>query len=154
MIRIRYLMWNYPHINVTGPYWWWVNICSGNGLMPSSNMPSPETTTCWSSPNRPISKKLGLKTMLLISFRYTYASWPNWKQTIGGIHHWEDEKVRISDIFHERIDANLNAGVSTRICIELVGAKFKRNQQFFHWFSALLAWPKSFLYGSNWDPMP
>ena len=58
--------------------------------------------------------------MLLISFRYTYASLmqhgPTRNKTIGGIHHWEDEKVRISDIFHERMDANLNVGVSTGIC--------------------------------------
>ena len=37
-----YLLWNYPLINVTGLYWWWVNIGSGNGLVPSGNKPLPE----------------------------------------------------------------------------------------------------------------
>ena len=32
----------YPQINVTGPYWWEVNIGSGNGLVSSGNKPLPE----------------------------------------------------------------------------------------------------------------
>ena len=31
---LRYLLWNWPQMNVTGPYWWLVNIGSGNGLLP------------------------------------------------------------------------------------------------------------------------
>ena len=36
----RYLQiywWKYPQINDTGPYWWKVDIGSGNGLMPSTH---------------------------------------------------------------------------------------------------------------------
>ena len=29
-------------MNVIGPYWWQVHICSGNGLVPSGNKPLPE----------------------------------------------------------------------------------------------------------------
>ena len=29
-------------MNVAGPYWWEVNIGSGNGLVPSGNKPLPE----------------------------------------------------------------------------------------------------------------
>ena len=29
-------------MNATRPYWWWVNIGSGNGLVPSDNKPLPE----------------------------------------------------------------------------------------------------------------
>ena len=32
----------HPQINVTGSYWWEVNIASGNGLAPSGNNPLPE----------------------------------------------------------------------------------------------------------------
>ena len=39
---LRYLWWNCPQMNVTRPYWWWVNIGSGNGLVPSGNKPLPE----------------------------------------------------------------------------------------------------------------
>ena len=38
----RYLLWNCPQMNVNGPYWWWVNIGSGHGLVPSGNKPLPE----------------------------------------------------------------------------------------------------------------
>ena len=31
-----YLLWNCHQMNVTGSYWWWVNIGSGNGLVPSA----------------------------------------------------------------------------------------------------------------------
>ena len=31
-----------PQISVTQPYWWYVNIGSGNNLVPSGNMPLPE----------------------------------------------------------------------------------------------------------------
>ena len=34
---LRYFMWNFPHVIVTEPYWWYVNICSGNGFVPPSN---------------------------------------------------------------------------------------------------------------------
>ena len=36
------LLWNCPLINVTGAYWWWVKIGSGDGLVPSGNKPFPE----------------------------------------------------------------------------------------------------------------
>ena len=36
------LLWICSQMNVTGPYWWWVNIGSGNGLVPSANKPLPE----------------------------------------------------------------------------------------------------------------
>ena len=39
---LKYLLWNCPHMDATGPYWWWVNIGSGNGLVPSGNKPLPE----------------------------------------------------------------------------------------------------------------
>ena len=39
---LRHLLWNYPHMNVTGLHWWSVNIGSGNGLVPSGNKPLPE----------------------------------------------------------------------------------------------------------------
>ena len=35
---LRYLFWNCPPMNVTVPYWWWVDISSGNGLLPSANV--------------------------------------------------------------------------------------------------------------------
>ena len=37
-----WLLWNCPQMNITGPYWWQVNICSGNGLVPPGNKPLPE----------------------------------------------------------------------------------------------------------------
>ena len=39
---LSYLPWNYPQMNVTGPFWWLVNIGSGNGLVLSGNKPLPE----------------------------------------------------------------------------------------------------------------
>ena len=39
---LRYLLWNCPQKNVTRPYWWYVNIGSGNGLVPPGNKPLPE----------------------------------------------------------------------------------------------------------------
>ena len=39
---LRYLLWNYPNMNVTGLHWWSVNIGSGNGLVPSGTKPLPE----------------------------------------------------------------------------------------------------------------
>ena len=39
---LRYLLWSCPNMNVTGLYWWSVNIGSGNGLVPSGNKPLPE----------------------------------------------------------------------------------------------------------------
>ena len=38
------LLWNFPHVIVTRPHWWSVNIGSGNGLVPSGNNPSPPPT--------------------------------------------------------------------------------------------------------------
>ena len=38
----RYLFWYCPQINVIRPCQLWVNIGSGNGLVPSSNKPLPE----------------------------------------------------------------------------------------------------------------
>ena len=31
-----------PQMNATAPYWWWVNISLGNGLVPSGNKPLPQ----------------------------------------------------------------------------------------------------------------
>ena len=51
---LRYLLWNCPQTNVTEPYWWLVNIGSGNGLVQSGNKPLPEpmltqiSLTIWS----------------------------------------------------------------------------------------------------------
>ena len=39
---LRYLLWNCPQMNAPRPYWWWVNIGSDNGLVPSGNKPLPE----------------------------------------------------------------------------------------------------------------
>ena len=39
---LRYLLRNCPQMNATKPYWWSVNIGSGNGLVPSGNKPLPE----------------------------------------------------------------------------------------------------------------
>ena len=39
----RYRFWNCPQMNITGPFWWWVNIGSGIGLVPSGNQPLPES---------------------------------------------------------------------------------------------------------------
>ena len=33
------ILWNCHQMNVTGSYWWSVNIGSGNGLVPSGNKP-------------------------------------------------------------------------------------------------------------------
>ena len=37
-----YLCWNSPPMTFTGPYLWWINIGSGNGVVPSGNKPLPE----------------------------------------------------------------------------------------------------------------
>ena len=37
-----YFLGNFPQMNVTGPYWWKVNIGSGNGLVPIGTKPLPE----------------------------------------------------------------------------------------------------------------
>ena len=39
---LRYLLWNRPQMNSTRPYWWLVNIGSGNGVVPSGTKPLPE----------------------------------------------------------------------------------------------------------------
>ena len=39
---LRYLKWTCPQMNVTGLYWWYINIGSGNSLVPSGNKPLPE----------------------------------------------------------------------------------------------------------------
>ena len=39
---LRHLLWNCPHMIVTGLHWWSVNIGSVNGLVPSGNKPLPE----------------------------------------------------------------------------------------------------------------
>ena len=52
-IWMQMLEWNFqssfsdwyilcPHMNAMGPYWWEVNIGSGNGLVPSGSKPIPE----------------------------------------------------------------------------------------------------------------
>ena len=38
---LRYLQWNCPHMNANWPYWWYVNIGSGNGLLLSGRKPLP-----------------------------------------------------------------------------------------------------------------
>ena len=35
-------LWNCPQMNGTRPYWWWVNIGSGNGLVLSGTKPLPD----------------------------------------------------------------------------------------------------------------
>ena len=39
MVLWGYLLWNCPLVIVI---WWWINIGSGNGMVPSGNKPSPE----------------------------------------------------------------------------------------------------------------
>ena len=39
---IEHFVWNCPQVNATGLHWWYVNIGSGNGLVPSGNKPLPE----------------------------------------------------------------------------------------------------------------
>ena len=39
---LRFLFWNCPQKNVTGPYWWLVNTSSCNGLVPPSIKPLHE----------------------------------------------------------------------------------------------------------------
>ena len=39
---LRYLLWNCPHVIVTGLYWLKFNICLGDGLVPSGNKPLPK----------------------------------------------------------------------------------------------------------------
>ena len=39
---LRYLLWNFLNMNVTGLHWWSVKIGSGNGLTPSGTKPLPE----------------------------------------------------------------------------------------------------------------
>ena len=44
-IRNRYLgyfLWYCPQVNAARPYWWLVNIGSGNGMVPSGSKPLPE----------------------------------------------------------------------------------------------------------------
>ena len=40
--HLEHFFWNWGEVNVTRPHWWKVNICLGNGLMPSGNNPLPE----------------------------------------------------------------------------------------------------------------
>ena len=39
---LKYLLWKCPQVIVTGPHWWYINIGSGNGLVPSGTKPLPE----------------------------------------------------------------------------------------------------------------
>ena len=39
---MRNLLWICSQIDATGPYWWSVNLGSGNGLVPLDNKPLPE----------------------------------------------------------------------------------------------------------------
>ena len=39
---LRYLWQNWPEMNITGPYWWKVNIGLGNALVTSGNKPLPQ----------------------------------------------------------------------------------------------------------------
>ena len=39
---LRYFWWNCPQLIVTGYHWWYVNIGSGNGLVPSGSRPLPK----------------------------------------------------------------------------------------------------------------
>ena len=34
---LKYLLWDYPRMNVTGLYRWYINIVSGYGFVPSGN---------------------------------------------------------------------------------------------------------------------
>ena len=42
VILDQYFMWNCPQMHVTGVYSWFINIGSGNGLVPSGNKPLTE----------------------------------------------------------------------------------------------------------------
>ena len=39
ILWLWYLLWNFPPMNVTGPFWWYIIIDSGNGLVPPDNKP-------------------------------------------------------------------------------------------------------------------
>ena len=39
---LQYYQWNHTLYEFTGPYWWYINIASGDGLVPSGNKPLPE----------------------------------------------------------------------------------------------------------------
>ena len=39
---LEYSLWNCLQVNATRPYWWLVNISSGNGLVSPGNKPLPE----------------------------------------------------------------------------------------------------------------
>ena len=41
-IHLKYLLWNCPQMNDTRLHWRLVNTCSGNGMVPTDNKPSPE----------------------------------------------------------------------------------------------------------------
>ena len=43
----EHFLWNCPQGNATELFWWWVNIRSGNGLVPSGNK-----TTTWANCNK------------------------------------------------------------------------------------------------------
>ena len=47
---LRYPLWNYANINVTGLHWWLVNIGSGNGLALSGSKPLPDPMLAQISP--------------------------------------------------------------------------------------------------------
>ena len=98
---------------------------------------------------RPFSKKLGLKTILLISFRLTWEipiqwTWPTTTDraalATGG------RKVRIFYIYPGRNNVEVTIA-SRRICDESVGAKFTGCRQCFRWFLVCGAPAEIFLYG-------
>ena len=39
---LKYLLWHCPQMNISGSYWWLVNVGSGNGLVPSAKKALPE----------------------------------------------------------------------------------------------------------------
>ena len=41
-IWIQWLMADCPEMHITGSHWWWINIGSGNGLLPLGSKPLPE----------------------------------------------------------------------------------------------------------------
>ena len=127
---------------------------------------------------RPISKKLGLKTILLFSLRSTSQNpiqlTDQTTKKTGGIRPREDKKSGFllsrfqSDAsccfftFFCRTAAKVPRGsmrtlryrVQECVMIKLIGANFTRNQRLFHGYSISPALSERFLYGSNWDPTP
>ena len=39
--ELKHFLWNCPQVNATEPHWLYINIVSGDGLVPSGNKPLP-----------------------------------------------------------------------------------------------------------------